>query len=219
MKLKYNSIVALIILFTVTCPSQIKKPLKLIPVDQSYKDNSLLKFKKEVFTAIDKKDTNFIISILDTNILNSFGGNGGIKEFWEMWQMQDPNSSFWLELKKVFSMGGIFISNERKIFVMPYLFGIWPEDLDPFTYIAAINKNVAIHESPSKNSKILKKINYDILLVLDYYDEYNNWKKVMTVDSLSGFVQKEFVRSPIDYRAILQKEKGKWKITSFVSGD
>jgi len=91
--------------------------------------------------------------------------------------------------------------------------------LDPFTYIAAINKNVAIHESPSKNSKILKKINYDILLVLDYYDEYNNWKKVMTVDSLSGFVQKEFVRSPIDYRAILQKEKGKWKITSFVSGD
>jgi len=219
MKLKYNSIVALIILFTVTCPSQIKKPLKLIPVDQSYKDNSLLKFKKEVFTAIDKKDTNFIISILDTNILNSFGGNGGIKEFWEMWQMQDPNSSFWLELKKVFSMGGIFISNERKIFVMPYLFGIWPEDLDPFTYIAAINKNVTIHESPSKNSKILKKINYDILLVLDYYDEYNNWKKVMTVDSLSGFVQKEFVRSPIDYRAILQKEKGKWKITSFVSGD
>lgn len=219
MKLKYNLIIVLIILLTVTCPSQIKNPLKLIPVDQSYKDNSLLKFKKEVFSAIEKKDTNFIISILDTNILNSFGGNGGITEFWEMWQMQDPNSSFWNELKKVFSMGGTFISNERKTFAMPYLFSLWPEDLDPFTYVAAINKNVEIHESPSKSSKILRKINYDILLLLDYYDENNNWKKVMTVDSLSGFIKKDFVRSPIDYRAILQKEKGKWKITSFVSGD
>jgi len=219
MKNKFYLIVIIFIYLTFTIYPQIKKTPKVIPIDQSSKDISLIKFKNEIFNAIEKKDTNFLVSILDTNILNSFGGNGGIQEFWDMWQMEDPKTSFWKELKKVFTMGGTFIDNNKNMFAMPYLFGIWPEDYDPFSFVAAINKDVEIHENPSKKSKIIKKINYEILMLVDFEDENNNWKKVMTVDSVYGFIQKDFVRSPIDYRVILQKEKGKWKITSFVAGD
>jgi hypothetical protein len=34
-----------------------------------------------------------------------------------------------------------------------------------------------------------------------------------------GFVKAEFVRSPIDYRAIFEKKGRNWKLTAFVAGD
>jgi len=219
MKNKFYLMLVIFLSLTITICPQIKKNPKVFPIDQSSKDISLIKFKNEILNAIEKKDTNFIVSVLDTNILNSFGGNGGIQEFWDMWQIEDPNTSFWNELKKVFTMGGTFIDNNKNMFAMPYLFSIWPEDLDPFTYVAAINKNVELYESPSKKSKIIKKISYEILMLVDFEEENNNWKNVMTLDSVYGFIQKDFIRSPIDYRVVLQKEKDKWKIISFVAGD
>ena len=46
-----------------------------------------------------------------------------------------------------------------------------------------------------------------------------SWLKVETLGGKKGFVGAEFVRSPIDYRAIFVKEKGKWKMSTFVAGD
>ncbi len=216
-----NYIKTIIILFliTVSLSAQNKKPLRLVPVDESRKDRSLVKFKNDVLKAIDKKDTSFIISVLDTNILNSFGGNGGIQELRQMWQIENPNSSLWVELKKVFSMGGTFFGVHNHMFVLPYIFGNWPEDYDPFGYVAVIKKNIYLRDSPTVKSKVIKKLSYDILEILESGVEKGKWSKVMTADSLAGYVYSDFVRSPLDYRAILKKENGKWKIISFVSGD
>ena len=197
---------------------QNKKPAVLYPVDHTIKDRSLVRFKKDIFKAINNKDTSFIISVLDTNILNSFGGSGGIKELREMWELGNANSSFWIELKEVFSMGGTFIGKDKKLFAIPYVFSEWPEDYDPFTYVAVVKKNINLRDSSSSKSKILKRLSYNIVELLEN-GVNDKWSRVMTADSVMGYIYSDFIRSPVDYRAILLKEKGKWKIISFVSGD
>jgi hypothetical protein len=34
-----------------------------------------------------------------------------------------------------------------------------------------------------------------------------------------GFVASQFVRRPIDYRAIFHKTNGQWRLSAFVAGD
>jgi hypothetical protein len=43
--------------------------------------------------------------------------------------------------------------------------------------------------------------------------------KVETLSGKKGFIKAKYVRSPIDYRAIFEKNNGKWKMGAFISGD
>ena len=38
-------------------------------------------------------------------------------------------------------------------------------------------------------------------------------------DGREGWLRANELRSPLDYRAVAEKRKGKWMITAFVAGD
>ncbi|MEO1400964.1 MAG: hypothetical protein AAFV72_06860 [Cyanobacteria bacterium J06635_1] len=45
------------------------------------------------------------------------------------------------------------------------------------------------------------------------------WLKVATTEGQEGYVEGQFVRSPIDYRALFKEEEGQWVMTFFAAGD
>ena len=55
--------------------------------------------------------------------------------------------------------------------------------------------------------------------VYRYFDPVENQTKVRLKDGREGWLWAKEVRSPIDYRATIEKRKGKWMITAFVAGD
>lgn len=38
-------------------------------------------------------------------------------------------------------------------------------------------------------------------------------------DGRKGYIASRYVRSPVDYRAFLTREGGRWRMTLFVAGD
>ncbi len=196
----------------------------VLPIDQGKKDASFVGFRQKLTEAVKKRDQKFIISILDRNIKNSFGGDGGIREFKETWKIDDSKSAFWTEMLIVITNGGNFF--DKNIFTAPFSFDSFPKDLDAFDYQMIFGSNVNLRSKPRQASKLIARLSYNVIKV-DFDNSVKekrsedkfSWLKIETLGGKKGFVSAKFVRSSIEYRAIFEKTNGKWRLGAFVSGD
>lgn len=200
---------------------------KLYPVDEAKQDPSFKAFRDQLFVAIKKRDSKFILNSLDPNISVSFGVCGeGVKCFREYWQLNQPNNSqLWSTLSNVLALGGSFeTSGSEKYFCAPYVSANFPakvngEQLEGVhEYAAIIGQNVNVRSRPNLNAPIIASLSYDIVK-LDQSSNINNqgWFKIIA--PTPGYVSSKFVRSPFDYRACFKKSNGKWLMTALVAGD
>lgn len=218
-----KTILSLILIFffiSINFSQEANKSPKLFPVDETEMNESFKLFKEKLITAIENKDSEFIINHLDENIFFSFGGESGIKEFNSYWDLENPNSLFWDEAKKILKLGGSFLTNsESYLFSAPYVFANWNDDYDPYNNVAVIDSDVNLYESDDINSKVIDTLSYDIVIYNFSSDFESDFRKIETYLGKNGFVLAEKIRSPLDYRIGIEKIKEKWTITFFVSGD
>ena len=64
------------------------------PVDEANMDASFAAFRGKLIAAAARRDSKYIMSILDPKIHLSFGGHAGIKDFKAMWKIETKNSEF-----------------------------------------------------------------------------------------------------------------------------
>jgi len=197
----------------------------VLPVDEAKKDASFFAFRSKLIEAAKKRDAKFVLSVVDRNIKNSFGGNDGIAEFKKAWKIDRPNSEFWIEFLRVINGGGSFIKDgSNKLFFAPYTFNSFPENIDAFSHSVIFGKNVSLRSKAERNSPIVANLSYNIVEIIESVKDIKDlgktsWFEIKTLGGKKGFVKAEFVRSPIDYRAGFEKKNGKWKMTIFVAGD
>ncbi len=219
-----NRILFLLFLFFGIATNILAQERYVLPVDEGRKDASFVSFRQKLTEAIKKRDRKFILGILDRNIKNSFGGDGGIEEFKETWKIDNPKSEFWNKMLTVITNGGVFFSKDT--FIAPYSFERFPKNLDAFEHQVIFGSNVNLRSQPEISSKLISQLSYNVIKV-DYeksVKERSNenkylWLKVETLSGKKGFIKAKYVRSPIDYRAIFEKNNGKWKMGAFISGD
>lgn len=209
------------------------KQLKLYPVDEALKDSSLVAFRQQLISAVDRKDHQFIRSILDPKIVVSFGGDAGIQDFFKFWKPERPESALWEELATILSMGGSFeVRDGEPAFWAPYVFSTWDsletqlkEADDVFTHSAIVAENVEMKANPDAGAAVVGLLNYDVVKVDDEKSVRESgkdqfvWVNVTTVDGRTGYVAGNDVRSPIDYRACFEKKGNRWLMTALVAGD
>lgn len=223
MKLKVIFIVALLSLFLSSVFAQERF---VRPADEGKKDASFNAFRTKLINAVKKRDVNFLLSIVDRNIKNGFGGEDGIENFKKGWKINSRNSELWKELLAVLNNGGAFDDKRRTAFYAPYLFTDFPEDIDAFEYQAIFGNNVNLRAQPDINAPIVASLSYNIVKA-DFQNVISSptnknevlWVKVETLGGMKGYVKPEFVRSSIDYRAGFEKIRGKWMMTFFLAGD
>lgn len=196
----------------------------VLPIDEGKKDASFTGFRQKLIEAVKKRDRKFLLSVLDRNIKNSFGGDGGIKEFEETWKINSPKSEFWNEMLTVITNGAVFF--DKNTFTAPYSFDGFPKDLDAFEHQVIFGSSVSLRVRPVNSSKLISRLSYNVVKV-DYENSVKDktneekylWLKVETLGGKKGFVNAKYVRSPIGYRAIFEKNNGKWKMAAFIAGD
>ena len=197
----------------------------VLPVDEARKDKSFFAFRSRLVEAAKKRNAEFVLSVVDRDIKNSFGGNDGISEFKKFWKINNPTSKFWNEFIPVITSGGSFINEGgNKIFFAPYSFNSFPENLDAFTHGVIFGKNVSLRARAAANSRLVANLSYNVVEIVKSVQDTKNretvsWYEIKTLGGKKGFVKAEFVRSPIDYRAGFEKINGKWKMTIFLAGD
>jgi len=202
----------------------------LRPVDEGKSNASFSLFRKNLIKAVKKRDKKYLIGILDPNIKVSFGGDDGIEDFQNYWNLDTPDrSKLWDELLAALSNGGTFSKEETiktKQFCAPYTFTSFPEDLDAFEHNVIFGNNVRLRAKPDLSAEIITQLSYNIIKI-DFENsvktaengEDYSWYKITTLGGKTGFVSADYVRSPIAYRACFEKKNKKWKMTAFVAGD
>ena len=187
------------------------------PVDQAAAQPDFFAFRARLQAAVARRDKEAVLAVIHKDIKNSFGGNGGVDEFKQVWELDKPGTPLWEELAQVLSLGGSFMGDGR--FVAPYVFSRWPSGTDPYGFVAVIGTGVRVRAEASASAMSTHSLSFEIVEELQTRATNDAWVAVILADGKTGFVDKRFVRSPLDYRAIFEMSAGRWQITMFIAGD
>ena len=86
----------------------------LKPVDEAAEDASFLAFRTKLIAAVEKKDSRYILSMVDPKIRNGFGDRNGIAWFRRDWKLDRHDSEFWPKFGWVIRNGGSFTGEGDK---------------------------------------------------------------------------------------------------------
>lgn len=198
-------------------------PPRLVPFDEAAKDASFVKFRDELKAIIARKDASALFRHLTSDVNLSFGGDYGGPAFRKMWKPYDKDTKVWAALSLIVNNGGKFVLPNA--FAAPYVYSTIPEDYDAFETLVVTNKDAVMRVAPRPNAKIVRKLDYDILTIVQTASHPqheagpNDWSEVKDARGVKGFVPDRDLRSPIDYRIIFENRKGKWRIQTFIAGD
>jgi hypothetical protein len=206
----------------------------LMPADDSSKDQDFLKYINGFKKAVRDKNIKLLKDNISADILWSFADeSGGIDGFLRQYKLDAKSykeSHFWGEMDKILSLGGLYYNEEKTSFAFPYLFVNFPgHDYDSYTFAAVTGKNVNVRNSPDKNSAVIETLSYEIVKVIHFpgYDAKKEmidsksgvWVSIRTASGKEGYVFSYYLHSPIGSRAIFEKQKGKWLLKAFITGD
>jgi hypothetical protein len=192
------------------------------PWDEGPQDPSFLKFRNQLKDVIARKDAAALIKLLAPEIKLDFGGGNGIAAFQKQWSPSDPKSELWSALSLVVDQGGNFDS--KTVFSAPYTFSAFPSDLDGADKAVVTSPGAAMRVVAKSNAPVLRQLDHDILTVNgtlkpQHEAGADDWAEATDGKGTHGFVLARDVRSPLDYRALFEKRKGKWLLTAFVASD
>ncbi len=195
---------------------------KLLPVDEAARNPELFAFRARLQEAVARHDVAALLDAVDPNIKIGFGGKDGMTAFREKWKLQDGDKSpLWAELGLVLALGGAF--QGEGLFAAPYVFT--SDKLDAFEQAAVLGTNVRVRAEPRVTSPILATLSFDIVRLSTSGrsrltpEQAKEWTAIQLAGGRTGYVASQFVRSPIDYRALFNKINGRWRMTAFVAGD
>lgn len=212
--------VVLLLLSMLTAAGAYAQERKLPPVDEAAGDATWLRFKKRLIGAIEKKDKQYLLSILDRNVRNQDERTRGIANFRKQWELDTDDSPLWRELGNALQLGSAYIrrDNVREL-CAPYVLGRWPDNVEPVTHAVAISRETLVQAEPSSGAPSIGKLSYDIVAVRDWEvddksDARQKWVRIR-FGNREGYVPEEQVRSPIEQAACFAKGPNGWRMTAF----
>ncbi len=206
--------------------------------DQSFRDQSFLKFKVKLLEAILEKDTDKLSMLLADNVhvddeACSYASKVCLLN--EFKQSKTEADKLWDEMYRVASFG--FSQNTMKdaiyrlagkgevIFQAPsYLRSFHDKGSQ---YLLVLGQNVNIREKPSTSSKVVAQASFEPLKYVDpmktglrsdfHFVNGKQWYEVELQGGRKGFILEDFVSASLDRELSVKKVNGEWKIISFYS--
>ena len=195
---------------------------KLYPVDEGRRNPSFHAFRQRFVKALRAGDRHAILAVVDPQIENGFGAGPGMTEFRQVWSLDDPDGRGWLRLRttllEALSRGGSF---RDRLFWAPYVYSRWPEDVDAFSFVCVLGRNVAAHARPDPASPVVAHLSHDLVKVSgdQGFQGNESWVPVISPGGRRVYVPGRSLASPIDTRISFRRVKGAWKLTGIFSGD
>jgi hypothetical protein len=220
-----KTIFTFLIIFSIKIQAQNR--VQFPPIKDSIVEVSLVKFIDTLKAIVNRKDKK-IYSLLDKNISNGFEVRiDGISNFKKIWNPL-TNNQLWNTLKKIMSFGGQYITDveinkpDKSIYIFPYFFDSQIKEMDEFYELYVVDgSDIPIKETCNIDAKTIIICNYEVVRMTDSTSHLNKngWFFVQSLDNVNkGFIIGTRLYNFADYRMIIRKQKGVWKITGLVSG-
>ncbi|MDB5839268.1 MAG: hypothetical protein JWQ23_1220 [Herminiimonas sp.] len=206
--------VFLLLVFLIITPA-VHGQAQLRPTNEAALQPDFHAFQVWLQSAIARRDSQALLSIVANDIRNSFGDEDGIANFRSMWTPGKPRSTIWKELGSALALGGSF---EGRRFVAPYVHSRWPVEVDPFSNAALIETKVAVHAQPRTGSAVIASLDFAIVPLLEHPSVPQAWTAIR-IDGRVGYVRSSQIRSPLSYRAVFERIDDRWQMVAFIAGD
>ena len=191
-------------------------PVELPPKDECVADPSFRRFRAELLATAERRDVKRLEAMVSKDVMVDFGGGAGRAAFASAWKLDRPQqSALWAELRLILSLG---CTLEDGTASSPSLMDQLPEDRDAFMSLLVIKPGAALHKAPDAASPVVARQNWTLLTMADKGGS-EDWAPIALDGGGTAYIRRTEVRSPIDYRAVFQKRKGRWEMTALVAGD
>jgi len=188
----------------------------LRPVDEAPRRADFVEFRRRLQDAVTRKDTAAVLAAVDPGVRIDFGNSGGVQAFKDR-VIDNRAEDFWKEFGTILRLGGRFRTNDA--FDAPYTFSAWPENLDSFECLAVIGTRVRLREAAGLDARIVTQLDFAIVRVTRAEADTPGWRRVQLADGRTGWVSSQYLRGPIDHRALFQFHDGRWWLMAYVAGD
>jgi hypothetical protein len=202
---------------------------KILPFNEISLEPALEQYVSRLKDAVNAKDVDYLKTAIGDSTYYTTGGNRGWAEFMKFWKLENSpdQSPLWTTLEDVISLSGAFYGIDRSLFVAPYYFTVWPQDLDPGGYGVIVGEEVRLQSAPSLDAEAIDTLRYDIVQYVGNHSAETTiingksfpWYEVETLDSKKGWVYGQFFRSPQGYRIGFRNTGGNWRIIFFVTSE
>lgn len=200
-----------------SAPAPAPAPRALAPVDEAVRDADFFAFRARLQAALARRDVSALRSAVHPHVRNGFGGDDGAAAFMRRWQPQRRDSRLWETLAAALALGGSFTGPDG--FAAPYVYSAWPQDIDAFGHVALLGPGVPVHAAPAAAAPVLAALDNAIVPLAVPLRPEAAWVAVRLPDGRSGHVARARARSPVEYRALFNREGGRWRLTALVAGD
>lgn len=214
------ALVALYCLYPIPATGQ---ATKLLPHDEASRQPDFFSFRARLLVSLAGRDTAGLLAVVAPKIRNTFGDDNGVTAFRRLWRLEAPDSEVWRELTAVLALGGTF--ENESTFVAPYVFSRWPSHYDAFDYLAVIASDVRVRSAPSSTAPVVTKVSFEVVQRARTAPKDQTpapaalWEPIQLSSGRIGYMAKQFLRSPIGYRAVFIRRDNRWVMASFIAGD
>lgn len=173
-------------------------------------------FRARLDDAIRRRDVEALLALTDPDIRLDFGGGAGREQMRADWRLGEGSQSpIWGELGTMLRLG---CAGNADGAAMPHMFNRFPERYDPFASALTIGTRIALRAGQSFDARVLARLDWETL-ALTGTDPEAEWQPVRLDDGRAGFVHRDLLRRPIDYRLIFDRVNGEWRIGALIAGD
>jgi hypothetical protein len=198
----------------------------LVPIDESYKKTDLQKRIKQIKNAVDEKNVDNLLNYISDDIRITFDNIENQPDFKTFWKLseQPEISDIWQILDDVLQLSGTFY--QKNEFFIPYTFSHFPAEYNPFEFGVITKENTIMKAEPNESSIEIGELTYEIVRIISQKNSSNTknqekidaWMKIKRQNEEVGYVLKEYISRPTDYRLGLQEQDGEWKIHFLLHG-
>jgi hypothetical protein len=194
----------------------------LVPSESASGDPAFVAFVEKIRNITSRKDSKSLLALMGPVFRVDFDFGKGPAVFAKRWKPQDPASELWRVLDRLLVLPAK--RYDETLYVVSYVYGSFPIDLDPLGHVVTTGESVTIREEADATAKPLGTFSHKIVPTVEKLQvpvllEREEWIKVAPTPGVVGYVKTNEVYSPAGYRAFFERQKGIWRWLSLVCAD
>lgn len=171
-------------------------------------------FRAALASAVRRRDGAALAALASPTIRLDFGEGAGTAELRRRLAGAEGRK-LWRELDRILPLG---CAVQGGNLVMPSVFAHDFGDTDPFDVMLVTSAKVPLLVRPSATARPLRLLSWIMVSPVSAEDFEQPFRRVR-LGAQTGYVETAKLRSALDYRLVVSRSRGAWKIDAFVAGD